>query len=64
MYWCYTWGGLQGITPAWFEMNAYEVWGVVSRTWVNSVTGKDPEGVDLQVLGQEYSQITGKQSPF
>ena len=64
MYWCYTWGGLQGITPAWFGMNAYEVWGVVSQTWVNSVTGKDPEGVDLQVLGQEYSQVTGQPSPF
>jgi hypothetical protein len=64
MYWCYTWGGLQGITPQWFQANAWEVWGAVSQEWVSNVTGHDPEGVDLAVLGQQYSQVTGKPSPF
>jgi hypothetical protein len=64
MYWCYTWGALQGITPAWFGVNAYEAWGIISRDWVNAHTGKDPEGVDLAVLGQEYTAITGQPDPF
>jgi hypothetical protein len=64
MYWCWTWGGLQAMTPAWFAQNAWEVWGAVSRTWVNLVSGKDNQGVDLQVFGQQFSQVTGKPNPF
>lgn len=64
MYWCWTWGSIQGITPAWFEVNACEVWGIISQGWVNANTGKDPEGVDLAVLGQEFTSITGQKDPF
>jgi hypothetical protein len=64
MYWCYTWGAVQGMTPAWFSQNAHEVWGAISPAWVNAHTGHDPEGVDLAVLGQEFTTVTGQPSPF
>ena len=64
MYFVYTWGGIQAVEPAWFNVNAYEVWGIISKEWVNTNTGKDPEGVDLAVLGQEYASVTGQPDPF
>jgi len=64
MYYVYTWGGLQAVEPAWFNVNAYEVWGIISKEWVNAHTGKDPEGVNLAVLGQEYASVTGNPDPF
>jgi len=64
VYWGWTWGGIQGMTPAWFAQNAYEVWGVATPEWVNANTGKDPEGVSLAVLGQEYTAVTGQPDPF
>jgi hypothetical protein len=64
MYWCQTWGAIQGITPAWFEMNAAELWGVVSPLWVSARTGLDPEGATLAQLGQLFTVITGRPSPF
>jgi hypothetical protein len=63
-YWCWTWGGLQGMTPGWFEQNCAEVWGVVSQEWVSKAKGTDPEGVDLEVLGQQYATLTGQPNPF
>lgn len=64
IYWCWTWGSIQGMTPGWFAQNAYEVWGAVTPEWVSRNTGKDPEGVSLAVLGQEYASVTGQPSPF
>jgi hypothetical protein len=49
MYWCYTWGGLQGITPAWFQMNAYEVWAVASQSSLGGFGPPDPESVSQRV---------------
>lgn len=64
MYWVWTWGAIQGIDPAWFEVNAYEVWAAVSRDWVNAHTGRDVEGVNLARYGQLFTQITGQPDPF
>ena len=64
MYYAWTWGAIQGIEAAWFDVNAYEIWAPISRLWVSANTGRDPEGVDLAVLGQLYQQITGQPDPF
>jgi hypothetical protein len=64
IYWCWTWGGIQGMTPGWFQQNCYEIWGVASQEWVNTVRGTDPEGVDLAIFGKQFSDITGKPDPF
>lgn len=64
IYWAWTWGSIQGMTPAWFELNAYEVWGTASQDWVNSVRGTDPEGVDLADFGQQFAALTGQPDPF
>jgi|HubBroStandDraft_2_1064218.scaffolds.fasta_scaffold03246_2 hypothetical protein len=64
MYWCQTWGALQAITPAWFEVNAYEVWAPISSLWVSTRTGRDPEGVSLDVLGSLFAELTGQPDPF
>lgn len=64
LYFCWTWGAIQAMTPGWFAQNAYEVWGVVTPDWVSTYTGKDPEGVSLAALGQEYQEVTGQPDPF
>lgn len=63
-YFVYTWGGLQAVTQRWFRGAVYEAWASVSKGWVNKMTGRDPFGVNLVTLGQEYTAITGKPSPF
>lgn len=63
-YWAWTWGGLQGMTPAWFSQNCYEVWGAVSQEWVSTTKGTDPEGVDLADFGGQYAALTGQPNPF
>lgn len=64
VYWCWTWGGIQGMTPEWFTQNAYEVWGAVSPWWVSTVKGTDPGGVDLADFGAQFTALTGQPDPF
>ena len=64
LFFCWTWGSIQGMTPEWFAQNAYEVWGAVTPGWVSAYTSRDPEGVSLAVLGQEYASVTGQPDPF
>jgi hypothetical protein len=64
MYWCQTWGAIQGITAAWFEMNVWEIWCAVSPLWVSARSGLSPEGATLAQLGQLFTTITGRPSPF
>lgn len=64
LYFVYTWGGLQAVTQRWYRGAVYEAYVGVSRGWVNKISGRDPFGVNLKTLGQEYSALTGKPSPF
>jgi hypothetical protein len=59
----FTWSQVVLVTWAWWARFGGEAWTVISHDWVNSVTGKDPEGVDLAVLGKEFQDVTG-QNPF
>lgn len=66
-YWLWTWGKRIRMTYAFFDRyvgsSQGEAWGVISRDWVSAASGKDPEGVDLVTLGQEFLAVTG-QNPF
>lgn len=57
-----TWGKVQTMTNAFFDKYVEEAWIAITPEWVE---GNDsPEGVDIQALGEAYTQITGKPSPF
>lgn len=60
----YTWGAIQKVTYAFWAKYVEEAWPVVTQVWVNTTTGLDPEGVDLGVLGSEFTAVTGQPSPF
>lgn len=59
----FTWNAVVLVTWAWWARFGSEAWAVVSHDWVSATSGKDPDGVDLEVLGQEYAAVTG-QNPF
>lgn len=59
----WTWGRTVKVTWSWWAEFGSEAWPVVSHDWVSSVSGKDPEGVDLVTLGSEFRMVTG-QNPF
>jgi hypothetical protein len=61
---CWTWGGLQAMTPDWFSLNCAEVWGVALPSWVSKVRGTDPENVNLAEFGLQFSELTGQPDPF
>lgn len=62
-YYVVTWGKVQKLTEAWWKAYVEEAWVPVSTEWVNSA-GKDPEGVDLATLGEEFAEITKSADPF
>lgn len=61
---CITWGAVQRMTWAFFRKYFEELWAAISTEWINEKTGLDPEGVELSVLGEQFSQLTGQDSPF
>jgi hypothetical protein len=61
---CITWGAVQKMTWAFFRKYFEELWAPISTEWTNAQTGLDPEGVDLSVVGEQFSQLTGQDSPF
>jgi hypothetical protein len=61
---CITWGVVQKMTWAFFRKYFEELWAPVSTEWINAQTGLDPEGVDLSVVGEQFSQLTGQSNPF
>jgi hypothetical protein len=63
-YYVITWGAVQKMTPAWWTKYVEEAWAPVSSEWISSQTGKDPEGVDLSQLGEQFATLTGQNSPF
>lgn len=64
LYFCHTWGGIQAMTPQWFDQNCSEVYGVISHEWVSKTKRVDPYGVNLSVLAQQWKSVTGQPSPF
>lgn len=58
-----TWGQVQPMTQAFFDKYVEEAWVVISQEWLDAA-GKNPEGIDMQTLGDEFTRITGEASPF
>jgi len=58
-----SWGKVVPATWDWLAAYCDEAWAVVSAMWAGE-GGKDPEGVDLQGLGEEFAALTGEASPF
>lgn len=58
-----TWGKVIPVTWDWLAAYCDEAWAVVSAMWAGA-GGKDPEGVDLHSLGEEFAALTGKPNPF
>jgi len=58
-----SWGKV--VPAAWDWLRAYcgEAWAVVSQDWAGR-DGRDPEGVDLHQLGNEFAMLTGSPNPF
>jgi hypothetical protein len=61
---CITWGAVQKMTWAFFRKYFDELWAPISTEWANEKTGLTPEGVDLSVIGDQFSQLTGQNNPF
>lgn len=62
-FYLFTWGAVVLCTYAWWLRYGGEAWAVISSDWVSAATGKDPEGVDMTVLGAEFEAVTGV-NPF
>jgi hypothetical protein len=58
-----TWGRLQGMTQAFLDTYCEEAWIIITDDWL-SKNGHTPEGLDLQQLGADLSQLTGDPDPF
>lgn len=58
-----TWGQVQPMTQAFFDKYVEEAWVVISQEWLDA-NGRNPEGIDMQTLGDEFTRITGELSPF
>lgn len=59
-----TWGAIQKMTYAFWNKYVQEAWPVISKAWVSAATSLTPDGVNLAVLGAEYTAVTGQPSPF
>lgn len=59
---CVSWGRVVPVTWDWLAAYCDEAWAVVSAMWAGR--GKDPEGLDLHGLGQEFAALTGEPNPF
>jgi hypothetical protein len=59
-----TWGRIQKVTYAFFKKYFVEAWALISHDWVNSQTGKDPEGIDLHAFGAQFAALTNQPNPF
>ena len=58
-----TWGAVQPMTQAFFDEYVEEAWVVISQEWLDA-NGRNPEGIDMTTLGDEFTRITGELSPF
>lgn len=57
-----TWGRVQDMTQAFWDKYVEEAWVVVTNEWLKD--NKNPDGVDMEALGQDFVQITGGANPF
>lgn len=58
-----TWGRVQEMTQAFWDKYVDEAWVVISEEWLDA-NRRNPDGVDVSVLGEQFTEITGEASPF
>ena len=58
-----TWGQLQRVTWDWWMAYGIEAWIVITSDWL-AANGKNPLGVDLVQLGDEFAVVSGQVNPF
>ena len=58
-----SWGKVVPAAWDWLATYCDEAWAIVSSMWAGE-DGEDPEGVDLQGLGEEFAALTGEANPF
>jgi hypothetical protein len=63
MYKIVTWGKVQRMTQAFWDAYVEEAWVVISPEWLDA-NNKNPDGIDMSTLGEQFTQITGEPSPF
>jgi hypothetical protein len=63
--WVYvvTWGTLQPMSWGFWDRYVEEAWAVVLPEWLDA-NGKDPQGIDLYGLGEDFATLTGQANPF
>lgn len=61
---CVTWGAVQKLTWAFLKKYFDEAWVAIGPDFVDALTGKDAQGVDLYTLGQDYALLTGRANPI
>jgi len=58
-----TWGKVQPMTQAFFDAYVDEAWVVISQEWLDA-NNRNPEGIDMATLGDEFTRLTGEANPF
>lgn len=58
-----TWGAVQKVDDAWWAKYVEELWVVLTPEWADA-NSKDPQGLDLHSLGEDFAQLTGQPNPF
>lgn len=59
----WTWNAPVQVSWAWWDTYVGEFWPVVSQEWCNAASQKDPLGVDMAELAQQWESAVG-QNPF
>lgn len=58
-----SWGKVVEMTEEFWDAYVDEAWVVISEEWLDA-NGRNPEGIDMTVLAEEFTRITGEPSPF
>ncbi len=58
-----SWGQVVEMTQAFWDEYVEEAWVVISEEWLDA-NGRNPAGIDMDVLGNEFTRITGESDPF
>lgn len=58
-----TWGQVQPMTQAFWDEYVDEAWVVLTPEWFDA-NGRNPDGIDMKALGDQFTSLTGEANPF